>query len=165
MKSAKLIYLTAGLMAFSMPQLTRGEDTKPPGRPNREELREKLKDLTPEERAAKIKEFRDKNPQAVPSLEKRAEEMKKFVKDLGLNQEELQKLSPEERRAKIKEAADKKTTELEKKKAAGTLTDADKETLQRLEQRRKVMEARRGGAPGRPNRPGAEKSADKPADK
>ena len=165
MKNVKLIYLAAGLMAFSMPQPTRGEDQKPPVRPNREELREKLKDLTPEERAAKIKEFREKNPQAGPSMEKRAEEMKKLFKDLGLNQEELQKLSPEERRAKIKEAADKKMAELEKKKTAGTLTDADKETLQRLEQRKKMMEGRREGTPGRPHKPGAEKPADKPADK
>lgn len=161
MKSVKLIYLAAGLMAFSMPQLTRGEDPKPAARPNRE----KLKDLTPEERAAKLKEFREKNPQAGASIEKRMEEMKKMYKDLGLNQEELQKLSPEERRAKIKEAADKKMAELEKKKTAGTLTDSDKETLQRLEQRKKMREGRREGTPGRPNRPGAEKPADKPADK
>ena len=161
MKRTKLIYLAAAVMAFSTPQLTRGEDPKPSDRPNREELREKLKNLTPAERAAKMKEFRESNPQAGPAIEKRTEEMKKMFKDLGLDQQDLKNLSPEERRAKIKEAAGKKMAELEKKKAAGTLTDADKETLQRLEQRKKAMEGRpREGAPGRPRRPGAKKSVD-----
>jgi len=161
MKNSTLIYLAAGLMAFAMPQLTRGEDAKPAGRPNREELREKLKNMTPEERAAKIKELRGANPKGGPSAANRGEDMKRMLKDLGLDQAELQKLSPEERRAKIKEAADKKVAELEKKKGAGTLTDAEKETLQRMEQRRKALEGRRGeGAPDRPRRPGAGKPAD-----
>jgi hypothetical protein len=155
MKNTKLICLVAGLMAMSVPQLTRGEDAKKPeGRPNREELREKFQNLTPEEREAKKKEFQEKG----------REEMKKAATDLGLDQEELKKLSPEERRAKIKEAAEKKLAELQKKKTDGTITDSEKETLQRLEQRKKIMEGQRGeGSPGgRPNRkPGAEKPADK----
>jgi len=144
MKSTKLIYLVAGLIAVSVPQLTRAEDAKKPeGRPNREELRKEFQNLTPEEREAKRKEF-----------------MEKGAKDLGLDQEELKKLSPEERRAKIKEAAEKKLAELQKKKTDGTITDSEKETLQRLEQRKKMMEGQRGE--GRPNRkPDAEKPADK----
>lgn len=153
----KIIYLTAGLFIFSLPQISRGEDPKPAERPNREELREKFKNLTPEERAAKIKEMREKNSGAG-----RGEEMQKMFKDLDLNMADLQKLSPEERRAKIKEAAEKKTAELQKKKSAGTLTDAEKETLQRIEQRRRMMEGRGGdGAPG----PLRKRNAEKPANK
>ncbi|MEO5803165.1 MAG: hypothetical protein ABIR24_06520 [Verrucomicrobiota bacterium] len=150
-----MIYLVAGLLAVSVPQLTRAEDAKKPeGRPDREELRKEFQNLTPEEREAKKKEF----------VEKRGEEMKKAAKDLGLDQEELKKLSPEERRAKIKEAVEKKLTELQKKKTDGTITDSEKETLQKLEQRKKMLEGQRGeGGPGaRPHRkPGAEKPADK----
>jgi hypothetical protein len=166
MKNIKLIYLAAGLMAISAPQLTRGEDTKPATPPNREELREKLKNMTPEEREAKMKEFRAKNPEAAANLEKRGEEMKKFGKELGLDAEEMQKLSQEERREKFKAAIEKKTAELEKKKAADTLTAEDKELLKHIEERKKMMEGgRRGeGGPGPGRKPGA-KPADKPADK
>ncbi len=166
MKNAKLIYLAVGLMAISTPQLTRGDD-KPANPANREDVREKLKNMTPEEREAKMKEFREKNPEAAANYEKRAEEMKKFTKDLGLKPEEIQKLSPEERREKIKAAVEKKTAELQKKKEAGTLTDADKDLLKRLDERKKLMEGgRRGeGGLGRPPRPSPDKPSDKPTDK
>lgn len=160
MKTANLIYITAALLTCSMAQLSRGEDPSPSPRPNREELREKLKGLTPEERAAKIKEFREKHPQAGPAVRNRLEQMQKAVKELGLDPQELRQLPPEERRARVKEAADKKIAELEKKKSAGTLADADNALLQRLEQRKKMIESRRGaGDPSHPNRPGAEKPA------
>ncbi len=75
------------------------------------------------------------------------EQREKMLKELGLNPDDLKDLTPEQRMAKIKEASDKKYTELEKKKADGTLTDAEKETLQHIEQRRKWME-NRGGSGG-----------------
>lgn len=161
MKNIKLIYLVAGLMAVSAPQLTRGEDTKPAKpaeRPNRAELREKFQNLSPEEREAKAKEFREKNPEASEKMEKRRAEA---IKELGLNAEELKKLPENERRAKIKEATDKKIAELQKKKTDGSITDSEKEVLQKLEQRKKMMEGQGGpGRPGRPGKPGA-----KPSDK
>ena len=163
MKNSKLIYVTAGLMAISMPQLMRGEDTKPTPPRSREELREKFQNLSPEEREAKRKEFREKNPEAAANMEKRGEEMKKFAKDLGLNPEEMQKLPPEERREKFKAAVEKKSAELEKKKAAGTLTDADRDLLKRIDERKKFMEEHRGDrTPGGRPRPGTEKPSDKP---
>ncbi|MEO6036240.1 MAG: hypothetical protein ABIQ35_13370 [Verrucomicrobiota bacterium] len=165
MKNVKFIYLVAGLAVFSTAQFSRAEDVKPPVRPSREEFRETLKNLTPEERAAKVKEFKEKNPQAGAALEKRGEEMKKLMKELGLDQAELQKLPPEERRTKLKQAVDKKMAELEKKKAAGTLSDSDKETMRLIEQRRKMVENRREGALGRSNTPPGEKPVEKPADK
>src|SRR4051812_431154 len=59
--------------------------------------------------------------------------MGEFVKQLGLDPEEIKNLPPEERRAKIMEAAKNKKAELEKKKAAGTLTDEEKKTLERMQ--------------------------------
>ena len=166
MKNIKLICAVAGLMALSAPQLIHAEDAKPEGQPNREELREQLKNLTPEERQAKIKEYREKHPEAAASMERRGEEMKKMVKDLGLDPEELNKLPEEERRAKVRAASEKKLAELQKKKTDGSITDAEKETLEKLEMRKKFMEQRRGeGGPGRRERPAGEKPADKPAEK
>ena len=61
MKNMKLIYLIAGLVIVSVPQMTLADDAKKPeGRPNREELREKFQNLSPEEREAKRKEFMEK---------------------------------------------------------------------------------------------------------
>ncbi len=152
----------AGLMAMTAPQWVQAEDAKPEERPNREELREKLKNLTPEERQAKLKELREKHPEGAANLERRGEEMKKMAKDLGLDPEELKKLPEDERRAKVKAAAEKKLTELQKKKTDGSITDSEKETLEKLEMRKKFMEQRRGeGGPGRREKPGAEKPADK----
>lgn len=161
MKNIKLIYLVAGVMAFSAPQITRGDDAKPAERPNREQLREKFQNLSPEEREAKAKEFREKHPDASANMEKRRDET---MKELGLNPEELKKLPEAERRAKIKEAADKKLAELQKKKTDGTLTDAEKQTLKNLEQREKFMKDHPGGFGSRGNRPG-KPGAEKPSDK
>ena len=44
-------------------------------------------------------------------------------------------MPPEERQAKIKDAAQKKFAELQKKKEDGSITDSEKETLKRLEER------------------------------
>lgn len=151
MKNIKLIYLVAGLMAISTPQLTRGDDTKPAERPSRGEAREKFQKLSPEEREAKSKEFRE-------NMEKRREQA---IKDLGLNPEELKKLPESERRAKIKEAADKKFAELKKKKADGTLTDSEKQSLERLEAREKFMKDHPGGFRGRPQGNRGAKSSEK----
>lgn len=151
MKNVKLICLIAGLMALSAPQVTRGDDAKPE-RPNREELRERFQNLSPEERKAKAKEFRE-------NWEKRRDEA---VKELGLNPEELKKLPESERRAKIKEAADKKLEELKKKKADGTITDDEKETLKHLERRAEFMKEHPGGFRGRgPGKRGDQKPSDK----
>lgn len=153
MKNIKLVYLTAGMIAFAAAPTLQAEDAKPGTPPNRAELREQFQNLTPEQREAKKKEM----------MEKRGDEMKRMSKELGLNPEELKNLSEEERRAKIKTAVEAKTTELEKKKAAGTLTDSEKETLNKLEMRKKFMEGRREGGPGpgAGRKPGAPKPSDK----
>lgn len=151
----------AVLMAMSVFVSVQAQDKKPENRPNREELREKFQNLSPEERAAKAKEFREKNPEASAKMEERRDQM---LKDLGLSAEEFKKLSESERRAKIAEATTKKLAELQKKKKDGTLTDSEKTMLERMEQRKKAMEQNPGqrGEGKRPGKPGAEKkSSDK----
>ena len=159
MKNAKIIYLVAGLMALSAPQLTRGDDATPAERPNREELREKFQNLSPEERAAKLKEFREKHPDASANFEKRRDDA---MKQLGLKPEELKKLPESERREKIKEAADKKLAELQKKKADGTISDSEKQMLTNLERRQKLMKEHPGGFGGRGQ---GKRGVKKPSDK
>lgn len=168
----KILCLLAGLVAFSSAEL-RAEDAKPQPRPSREEMREKFKNMTPEEREAKIKEWKEKNPNASQGgrpgggqfdPEKAREEMKETAKQLGLNPEELKNLPPEERRAKVREAADKKTEELKKKKADGTLTEEDKKLAERLEKMRDMRKRfEEGRPPGGSGGKGDARDARKPA--
>jgi hypothetical protein len=147
MLNSKIVYLAIGLMAVSIPKFARADETNKVSTSNREELREKFQNLSPEEREAKRKEF----------MEKRSEMMKKGAKEIGLDPDELEKLPPEERRAKVKEAVDKKITELQKKKDDGSITDSEKELLTKLEQRKKIAERFQNGRgaqrPGRPAKP------------
>lgn len=147
----KLIYVVAGVMALSIPSLSQADDAKPSERPNREELRERFKNLTPEEREAKAKEFRE-------NMEKRRNEA---VTDLGLKPEELKKMSESERREKLKEAADKKLAELRKKKEDGSITDSEKQTLERLERREKFIKDHPEFGQRRGERPPLKKPSDK----
>ncbi len=138
MKILKIVYVIAGILAMSTPQLIQADDKKPETKPSAEG-REKAPTVTSEEREAKRKEF----------LEKRVEERKKSAKELGLNPEELEQLPPKERFAKVKEASEKKLAELKKKTADGTITDAEKETLKTLEERQQLIEKYRNrGATG-----------------
>lgn len=152
---------------------------------------EELKKLTPAERMVKVKEasekkitelqkkkadgtLTDSEKETLKHLETRKQMMEhrkgegynpeqrdQAIKGLGLNPDDLKNLPPEERMAKIKQAADKKYAELQKKQSDGTITDAEKETLEKIEQRRKWMEHGRGEGRGErgPGRGG--KSADK----
>lgn len=160
MKNLNIVYLIAGLVALSPLQGIHAEDAKPAERRGRSDFRERIQNLSPEEREAKAKEFREKHPEASANMEKRHDEA---MKELGLKPEELKKLSEAERREKIKEAADKKLVQLQKKKTDGTITDTEKKNLERLEQRKKFMEQRRDGfgAETRSGKPGARKPSDK----
>ena len=153
MKNIKFVCLLAGLTAVVATQSVLAEEKKPAERPTREELREQLKSLSPEQREAKIKEFRDNNPEIRANMEKRRGDA---IKELGLDPEELRKFPEPERRQKMKETADKKLAELQKKKSDGKISDEEKKTLERLESRKKFIE--QGGIGNR--RPG--KPAGKP---
>jgi hypothetical protein len=92
---------------------------------DRQQLREKLKNMTPEERQAAIKKWREEHPQAAG----RREELRK-------QREAAKNLTPEQREAKGKEMRaemEKRLAELKKKQADGTLTDQEKQRLGRME--------------------------------
>jgi hypothetical protein len=169
----KFVYVLVGLLAFS-PALVRAEDkpaaVKPAAdktaeRPSREEIREQLKNLTPEEREAKIKELREKHGDGAAGRdpEKFREEMKERAKELGLNYEELQKLPPEERRMKMREGFQKKHEELKKKQTDGTITETEKKHLAQMDAMKKRFEeqgrdgSRREGPDGKGNERDARK--------
>ena len=114
--NAKLVYVLAGALTLGFTTFSHAED-KPSDKP---EGRPQRGNFSPEQR-------------------------EKAAKELGLDPEQLKTLSPEERMAKFKEASDKKLAELEKKKADGTITDSEKETLKRLEMRKQWAGQREGG--------------------
>jgi cell division protein FtsN len=137
MKHIKIIYLVAGLVAAGSSGLLQAEDAKPQG-PKRQEVREQVKSLPPEERGAKLKEMREgqgMRPQTPPNI-----------------REELGKLPPAEREARLKELREKRQAgtehdrqllkqrieqrlaELRKKKEDGTITDQELRQLERGEQ-------------------------------
>ncbi len=78
-------------------------------------------------------------------------------------------LTPEERAKRRKEGAEKRSAQLKElraKKDAGTLTDAEKSTLERLEkQAERAKNGRKNRGPGGPGKgsKGKRDSADKPA--
>src|SRR5262245_53832506 len=158
------VSLAAGFAAVA-PALRADDDPQPPQPPriNREELREQLKNLTPEQRQAKIREFRERQLGTNRvNIEKRRQEFQKL-------QEELKNLPPEERQKKMREwrqkqglaqpgfrtidadqakakrqelksRIDQQLTELRKKKADGTITEQESKRLERMETMAKRIE-------------------------
>lgn len=167
MKQTKLVQSTMALtMALSLAASVRAaDDPVRPGRPAiPENLREQWQKLSPEERQARIREFREQHPDGLlpKEMEKRREELK------GLSPEErqaklkewrenrgdrplLRDLSPQEREAKRKELQqrfEKHHAELLKKKADGSVTPQEERRLQRMEELAKRFE--QGGPRPRP---------------
>ena len=139
MKHIRMMAMIAGCCALVMPCAVRAEDDKPADKssaqPSREELREKLKDMSPEERRKYLQEHRPANGPGNGDPSQRREE---FAKRLGLDPAEMEKLSPQERQAKMKEAVEKKIADLEKQKADGTISEQDGRILERLKQMSKI---------------------------
>lgn len=103
-------------------------------------MREEMKDMTPEQREAKMKEMRERGG-------------KGGGERMGKLREEMKNMTPEQREAKMKELRSQmeaKKTELEKKKADGTITPQEEQMLERINQF-----ASRAGKGG-PRRPGKE---------
>jgi hypothetical protein len=99
----------SGLLVLgSLPCRSAEEDTDPappPGTPTREQLRERVKNLSPEEREARIREFREKqakggSPLAREQFEQRRKDFEKF-------REEIKDLPPEQREARLREFREK----------------------------------------------------------
>jgi len=141
------------------------EPAPPPGRPTREELRERFKNLTPEERTARLKALREKGGPGAPAadaiLKRRAEveKLREEIKDLpreqqqarirqwretnGLGRPALAAMSAEEREARRKvfqARIEAHLTTLNKKKADGSITEEETRRLQNMERMLKRLE-------------------------
>jgi hypothetical protein len=130
----------------------------PPNRPDPAALRERARNLSPEERQKMIRDFREKRGLIRTNRnewERRREELKSLppeereAKLKALRQEiqqargNFQLLSPEERETKrkeIKERVDAQTAELRKKKADGSITEIEQRRLERLQLMSKRLE-------------------------
>jgi len=145
----------------------------PANRPDPAALREKARNLSPEQRQKLVREFRDKNSSAGTNRsvwEKRREELKKLPpkqREARLKEmrEEIQKgrrdfklLSTDERESKrteMKNRIDAQIAELKKQKAEGSMTDSD---LRRLERMQQVSARLARGTAGEGKRPQAQKA-------
>jgi hypothetical protein len=133
-----IIFTLAISAAIGGPAFGADEQKAQPVSP--EELRKQLQNLPPEERAAKIKELRERGrlpgpTNSVLSPEQRAERARQPL----VNPNDLRGLTAEQRRAKITEALDKRLAEFREKKAAGKLTEQEERQLMAMENARKRM--------------------------
>lgn len=159
MKLNRLLLSAAILLgAGTVSTLRAADEAAPPQRPNREELREQLKNLSNEEREARLKELREKfGPLNREEIEKRREELKGLSpeerekkiqefrqKNGGPNRPGVNILTPEQREARRKELRarfDQQLAELRQKQTDGKITDEEKTRLQRLEELSKRFES------------------------
>jgi hypothetical protein len=159
------------LLTFTTPLVAMAaEELQPPGgRPDREALRERARNLPPEERQKMIKEFRERNGlgrtnqsewekkreefRSLPP-EERAARMRELRESMRKDQGGFRLLTPEQREAKrgeMKSRVDTQIGELRAKKADGTITEAEQRRLERMEQMSERLA--KGPRPGRPMPP------------
>lgn len=186
MKTQTALAVSLAVLGVFVVRARAQEEPKPPQPPiRREQLREQLRDLTPEQRQAKLREMRARQLGTNRvEMEQRREAFQKL-------QEELKNLPPEERQARIREWREKQglggpgfrtidteqarakreelkkrieqqLSELRKKKADGTITELESKRLERMENMAKRLEERAtpGGRPANlpppaPRKPGA----------
>ena len=157
MKMTRICFgFCAGIMLGSLSAGTvcaADDEPQPPAnRPDREALRERVKNLSPEERQKMIKEFRERNGlgrtnqsewekkreefRSLPP-EERAARMRELRESMRKEQGGFRLLTLEQREAKrgeMKARVDIQIGELRAKKADGTITDAERRRLERMEQ-------------------------------
>jgi hypothetical protein len=155
---------------FSPPARAAEEELQPPRpRPNMEELRERLRTLSPEERQKMMREFRERrgpggtNRSEWESLreelrklppEKREERLRELRQRLEEGPPEFRVLSPEERETKRQQMKSRVATQisvLRAKKAEGTLTEIEARRLERMELMATRLEQGTVLGPRRPN--------------
>ena len=97
----------SGLLVLgSLPCRSADEDpAPPPGTPTREQLRERVKSLTPEEREVRIREFREKQAKGGGPVAR--EQFEQRRKDFEKLREEIKDLPPEQRQARLREFREK----------------------------------------------------------
>lgn len=141
MKKFDFMAVIAGLLILSSPAALLADDTgdsKPADKPG-PELREKLRNMTPEERQQWLKDHPDVAKRIEQSRIQQArgnfEKNRAVLERAGLNSQEMKDLPPSQRRAKVKEVIDKRVADLEKKKSDGTgLTEQEQSDLDALNQ-------------------------------
>lgn len=155
MKKFNFMAVATGLLILSSPATLFADDAtdaKPAEKPNAE-LREKLRNMTPEER----KQWMKDHPEVAKRIEQNRGNMDKsreyyektrgVLERAGLKPEEMKNLPSAERRAKVKEAIDKRVADLEKKKSDGTgLTEQEQSDLDTLNRMKGNLD--RGGQHG-----------------
>jgi len=173
-----LVLLSFTLSAPALRAAEAPDPAPPAGRPTKQELRDQLKPLTPEQRQAKMNEMRAKMGGASgPEFDKRRAEFEKLRLELqslppaersarlqafrqtnalgGLTNAGPRpitpSLSPEDTAAKrqqFRERIDSELTRLKTKKAEGTLTPEDTRRLERMNEWSKRLEGGPAGGPG-----------------
>ena len=165
----------------------------PPNRPDPAALRERAKSLSPDQRQKMVREFREKHGlggtnrsdweqrreelKGLPPEEREAR-LKALRREIQERREQFKLLSTEERDAKrkeMKERIEAQVAVLQKKKADGSITEADQRRMERMQLMSRRLE--QGGTnrarhtltpddlpPPRPNKPSAGAPAEKPAD-
>ena len=177
----------AGLV-LGTPRVRADDEPKPPQSPpiDRQALREQLKNLTPEQRQAKIRELRERQMGTNRvDIDRRRQEFQKLQEELkGLPPEERQKKMREWRqkqglaqpgfrtidtaqakakRQELKGRVDQQLTELRKKKTDGTITEQESKRLERMETMSKRLDQQPAGSdPGALPPPAASPKPAKP---
>jgi len=152
MKKFNLMAVAAGLLILSSAALL-ADDTsdKKPADKSGTELREKLRNMSPEERKQYFKDHPDE-AKRIQQNRGNFEKNREVLTRAGINPEEMKNLQPQERRTKVKEVIDKRVTELEKKKTDGTaLTEQEQSDLDALKQMKGMMDRQgQGGSRRQP---------------
>lgn len=153
--------VAAGLLILGTPAALRADDTtdnKPADKPS-SELREKLRNMTPEERRQYIKDHPEIAKRFEQQRQAAMEKVRPALERAGVNVEELKGLTPAERREKVQPLVDKRIADLEKKKTDGTaLTEQEEEDLTSLKQLKQM--AQRNQNNGAHHQPKTKKTED-----
>ena len=178
---ATLLILAAAVLLLSTAGGRAAEpvSTNAPATPkiSREQLREQIKNLTPEERAARLKQWREQNATGLAEESLRRRELLKGLTPAereaklkewrargATNTASLStpppKITPEQREAKRKEIHQRVENEyakLRQKETDGTISDEERIRLRRVEAIRKRLPSDTTGAPAKAD--GAEKKS------
>jgi len=132
------------------------EPVPPANRPDREALRERARNMSPEERQKALREFRERHGLGGTNrseLEKRREELKNLppserearLKELRENfgparrEFRMNREQRETKRTEMKERIDSQISALEQKKAEAALSEAEQRRLERMRQMSKRL--------------------------
>jgi hypothetical protein len=167
--------IAAAVLLFCTPGGRAAEpvSTNTPAAPkiSREQLREEIKNLTPEERAARLKQWREQNATGLVEESIRRRELlkgltpaereaklKEWRERGATNTASLRtpppKLTPEQREAKrmeIRQRVESEYAKLRQKEADGSISDEERIRLRRVEAIRKRLPSDATAAPAKPD--------------